>query len=1248
MFEITGSDISELTDADLRTVVARLAIAELARQGLPVSGVTAGGSQDAPDGGIDVRAEVPELPAPDFVPRRITGYQVKKPNMTAAAIMAEMRPDSHLRPVIGELADASGAYVIVSAQGSVADGPLADRRKAMGDAVADHPNASALHVDFYDRERVAAWANRHPGVAAWVRVRVGRELTGWRSIGDWTDVAVRHGSAFLIDDRACLVDERSLARERLPVAEGLARLRIALTRPRRAIRLIGLSGLGKTRLVQALFETGVGDAPIDPGLAIYTDYSDETSPTAREMARRLVDADQPAILVVDNCNPATHAELAAICAGDAGQVSLLTVEYDVRDDEPERTDVFRLENASPAIVETWLQQNFTQVSQIDRRRIAEFSDGNFRVARALAGTLRRGETLGQLRDRDLFARIFQQRNEHDRELLLAAEDLSLLYSFDGTDTTAQGELAMIGALRGETAARLYAHVADLRGRGVVQARGRWRAILPHAIANRLATYALARIPPDDFDRFFSGLPVRMLKSMSRRLGYLHDDPEAGAAVARWLQSDGPIGDVFALGAAGLEIVRNIAPVAPAAVLARIGSRLAGPDGARMLAPKDRERGQWISLVKTLGYDAAMFDGAVAVLARFLAVEPEGLSHNSAARYFGELFQLTLSGTHAPPAARRAAIRRMAESEDPGIKACALRALDGLLKTSRFTSLSHHDFGARPRDFGWRPATPDEGRAWFDEGVALAVSLDGTLPDVRRVLAENVRGIWSHSQSQDALERACDQLTRNGTWIEGWIAFRRALFYDGEGMPAELVPRLHAIIERLKPNDLLDRARAIVLSRSGGGTDLFEGDRRDPAASWRIGGQQAIDLGRSFASEPDMLAVFLPEMLAQRSPHRAYQFGQGLAEEAVDRAALWSTLTTALRALTADGRNAASLCGFLDGAKADTSFVAGALDGVAEDPELARSLTYLQRCVGIDREGIARLSRALDARTVDADDFRQLAIGVVRDAPGDALAPMLTKLATGPEGHAVALDILQMHFICAKDDGHAYDADLLRCGRGLLAAAEFGDGTALDDHAAGQVVEACLAGEDGEAAAREMCANLRLRLDDYSLSSHRIEHLLKALFATQPLIALDGLLLGDGDVEVRLDRPSPLDDMEPETLGGWADVDPGGRYPLVGQVLSIFERSGLDEATGLSPRFLALLDRAPDPAGFLGDLRHRVFPGGWTGSLADVLERRRGLLAPLADHDDAAVRDWMAELDEWVDERIAEERLRDTEKEESFE
>lgn len=172
MFDIDGSHISALNDTDLRTLVARLCEAELRRAGLPVSAVTAGGDQNAADGGVDVRVDLPPSTCiVGFIPRAVTGFQVKVPDMPRQKILQEMCPKGIVRPIIEELASASGAYIIVSAKGSTTDRPYKARLKAMREAVADLSNSQLLALDFYDRGRLAAWVRDHPGIIAWVRRR---------------------------------------------------------------------------------------------------------------------------------------------------------------------------------------------------------------------------------------------------------------------------------------------------------------------------------------------------------------------------------------------------------------------------------------------------------------------------------------------------------------------------------------------------------------------------------------------------------------------------------------------------------------------------------------------------------------------------------------------------------------------------------------------------------------------------------------------------------------------------------------------------------------------------------------------------------------------------------------------------------------------------------------------------------------------------------------------------------------------
>ena len=164
MFEITRDDIALLNDEDLRSLVGRLCEAELRRRGFPSSYVTWGGNQTAKDGGLDVRVALPAESVIDgFVPRPATGFQVKRQDMPRGEIEEEMRPQKMLRRVIRELADNSGAYVIVSSIGSTSDLALRNRHDAMKAAVRDLQSTGSLTLDFYDGSRIATWVRENPG-----------------------------------------------------------------------------------------------------------------------------------------------------------------------------------------------------------------------------------------------------------------------------------------------------------------------------------------------------------------------------------------------------------------------------------------------------------------------------------------------------------------------------------------------------------------------------------------------------------------------------------------------------------------------------------------------------------------------------------------------------------------------------------------------------------------------------------------------------------------------------------------------------------------------------------------------------------------------------------------------------------------------------------------------------------------------------------------------------------------------------
>jgi len=105
----------------------------------------------------------------------------------------------------------------------------------------------------------------------------------------------------------------------------------------------------------------------------------------------LISSKQRAILVIDNCGPELHRRLSELCRATGSTVSLITIEYDIQEDEPEGTEVFKLLPSSDDLIEKLIVKRFPHILGINARTIAKFSSGNARVAIALAETVKTKE-----------------------------------------------------------------------------------------------------------------------------------------------------------------------------------------------------------------------------------------------------------------------------------------------------------------------------------------------------------------------------------------------------------------------------------------------------------------------------------------------------------------------------------------------------------------------------------------------------------------------------------------------------------------------------------------------------------------------------------------------------------------------------------------------------------------------------------------------------------------------------------------
>lgn len=1254
-FEVHPRDVHDLTDTDLRALVARLCMATVAERGHSPTPVIWGGDQRASDGGIDVRVQVTDGPAlPPPLERAPLGLQVKATRMGVTDIQREMCPGGLLRPSIRELIAARGAYIIVASD-LVADAEYQRRVATMKEAAESAEGVGEARFDYFDARRLADWTNQHPGVVAWVRSRLGRPLQGWQPFGAWATSSDRDGTLFA-DPKLRLSDP--LNREsKLSLVDGLANVRRQLRAGGSSVRLTGLSGVGKTRFAQALFEASAADDPLAPELAIYTDTGHSPVPSPQAVLDELLAAQRRAILIVDNCGTELHNQLSTRCRG-SDRVSLLTIEYDIREELANDTSVLQLEAGSDELIEHVIEQQFPHISQVNRHTIARFADGNSRVAIALAHTMARNDSLAGLNDDDLFDRLFWLGKEANQELRHAAEACALVYSFDVEDE--EGELAQLAALADMRPFALFRHVTDLEERGLAQRRGKWRAILPHAVANRLAARALTSIPTAHIERYLANSGIRLLKSFSRRLGYLHKSAQATAIVQRWLATGGRLEDLTQLGPAELEVLINIAPVDPAATLDAIKRALDSPRGEGLLTDMSDARSRIVNLIRLIAFDAVYFDDCVAMLVSFARAEPVDNRNEPTRGVISSLFQIYLSGTHASTEQRASWVRSALVSTDPVLQAIGHGALTSALECYHFSSHYNFEFGARVRDYGASPHGADA-RHWLETFIVIAVEVaasGGPMAEAARsALATKFRSLWSVAGLLDALESATHALLTTG-WEPGWLAIRQTLRFDGKkGLGPASYARLLHLEKEARPTTLVSRIRAIVLTNHSAAVDYADGE---PASSgYRRADQSARDLGELVAADDETFAEVLP-MVVSNVHGRQWHFGEGLATSTASLGVCWDRLVEAFENTAPESRNVQVLRGFLCKMHdRDRAVFERLLDEAMTRPSLVEWVPVLQLSAPLDERGCDRLLASMNNVNVPAWVFQHLGYGqVTKPVADDRLAELLERLSIKPEGTKVAIDVLHMH---VHGELMPVSARLTACAQTLICNAPLSRQSHGLDHALSTLVERFLQGHEAEPATRELLQRFHEGIADYSVSRYDFTETLKALFQIQPLMALDILIDGDEEMSEGYARrsvfaggrrSSALAAVPEQALLEWCRAGNGDRWARVTPLVPAFAPHESEAELQWSSLAQALLRNAPDPVRVAEALVYVLVPTSWSGSRSEAIRRRLPLLDQLSDllgpEHEGEVVEWRRKVTDLIEREAHHERAEHQSRNERFE
>jgi len=1235
IFQISSSLIKQLDDEQARELIARLCKAELRMQNLPLSSVTWGGDQRAADGGVDVRVDCRSaLIDGDFVKHQFTAFQVKAEYFPPSKIPTEMMPKDIIRPAIHELTESGGAYVIVSTRDDTSDSALKERKEAIRSTLGSCGLEGKLEYDFYDSRRIADWVEKHPPILAWVKKITGQELTGWRPYGPWAYDEDSVDSQYILDDRVRVFVPN--ATEGSEITTAISDLRQKL-KNNTSVRIIGLSGVGKTRLVQALFDERVCPDDFIPSAenVIYADLGEQVEPQPSKMVEALLESQSDSIIIIDNCGPATHNQLSKIVNRTGSRLKLITVEYDIRDDIPEGTSCYRLEGASDNVIQTLVKERYSVLSDGDATRIAEFSDGNARVAFAIAASAEQTGELSRLHNAELFDRLFHQKKGENDELLRCAEIGSLVYSFDSEDVSDSAEVSLLATLAETTPVQFLRQMTELQRRGLLQQRGKWKAILPHAIANGLAVRAIEPLPVSLlYKAMVESGNDRLTRSFTRRLSYLHECEKAVEIATELLSEKSRLGNITKLNEFESQMFGNIAPLAQEATLAAL---LRATENADFVSTKNRDRDRYARVARSLAYDAKLFNSAMEVLQQFALAEPEDYKNNSIREMMKSMFYCHLSGTQASIDIRFEYAKKLIDSSILEQRVLGMELLDAGLEAWHFNSHYGSEFGGRARDYGWYPKTKEDVHSWFLPWISKCVELGHTPDAIGRLarikLAESYRALWTRTGLYDELATAAIDLNKSESWAEGWLAIRRIIHFDSKGMKPEISAMLNDLETVLAPTDLASQVRSKVLARDSFAwdiDDLADDEETSPAIStYERARLKSEELGTLVSATGDLLSTLVPELVERSSSSNIYNFGKGVGKAHPNVTQLLEEIAKSIENYEGDQLSLIFVRGIVSG-WSDTSSdeVEQFLDDAMTHSVWKKFFVELQVQSELDDHAFARLMKLLDHEDCPVWQFQYLAGGRATDPLSiDQILGLSKKiLAKEENGTFVAIDLLSMVIHCTDKKSSDYKRELAVALMEFLREVNWeqvNDDHGRLDHDLDVVLNFALKASPSE---NEVATILQSIIEaEKSENSYFVRDRSKVLepfFEYFPAIALNLVFVPDEDgnyntayslVSERYSdrRETAINKVPDEVLLQWCLESPEHRFNMAAATCKLFENGGNDnEPLSLTSLASAILAAAPDKEQVLTEFISRFQPNSWSGSLATILEKRIPLLRSL--------------------------------------
>lgn len=1038
------------------------------------------------------------------------------------------------------------------------------------------------------------------------------------------------------------------------------------------IRLLGLSGLGKTRILLETFrpKENDNDSLITTNRILYVNCNDYPNQiNFSEIISKIKDEKEDAILIVDNCDISTH----KLIFRNLKELSLISI--DSNPEENSNTDgtnyIVIGKNELSDIVTQIVDSNFQNIGEGNVERIKDFSQGIPFMAVLLGESVKNGEQfVGKLDDKDLLDKLLgtKGKEEKHRTILKSCSIFNYFGFYDelSTQTEFIAKSTNITSLNGDDNVKVNDFNETCNyylKREIFEKRGRYIGMRPFPLAMSLAQEWLDPLTPKRLIAAINEIAglqepdrTNLSKAFAEQMKYLGYNDKAVQIVEKIVGPNSPFDDAEVINSElGSRLFRSFVEVNPIAVSQNF-KRLFFNKSTEELLKIEAGRRNIVWTLEKLCFDKRTFSDSVKVLLQFAIAENETWANNATSQFL-HLFNTHLSGTEATLNERWGIIQWALNNGDKTHYEFAIKAMKVGLNFGQVSRVGGAEQQGSKRLVDNNPTGREIDEYWrniLNKLLEIIKAKNEYSDSASETIANSIRTMFHIGMGKLILPylKEVSELKKND-WDGGLNGLKFARKYEKHTISGAQLEEINNLIQSLTKTDFSSRYVTLASSYHLDNDETYSSEKLIKAI---------INLADEFIETEISWEETIPEFYRNQQVN-SYHFGKRLSEllknDNTKKNRFIDYSLEVISKIPKEERNFSVLGGFIanSGEEIKKEFYYRLL----QSSEFSSQLFYFLSIDTSGKQYFDLLYRLIDDKFYDINSFYTFTYSnALLQLSLEELNSFSERLFTyGDDGYAIVFDLLSNLSIGDEAKKKALMPICKRCILKLGYNRKFKQ--QLDDYKWTEAIASILSDEKEVDFARFINISVIESItweNTYHLDYHiqRVyEVLLKVHFNSiwpnlsdallskeEKYVTFYGLkhILGSyiGGVGKSV---GVLFEGDIDSIFNWCSNNKPLAPTRLAELTPIFDNDNTDYGKW-HPVALRLIDEYGDIKEVLINLSSNMGTYSWTGSVVPYLEYKKELFKKLTNHKTELVKEWAKSHIDYLDRDIEVEKNRDAE------